>query len=114
MKNGIRAWLALCALVLTAACTAPTAAPESKPTADMLRGGELYRTYCIACHTAQMHWREKRLVKSWDDLRFQVSRWQRTAGQNWSREDIDDVAAYLNRLFYDVPCPVTGCDGRVG
>jgi mono/diheme cytochrome c family protein len=111
MSNGIRAWLPLCALALAVGCTAPAAAPESKPAADILRGGELYRTYCIACHTAQMHWREKRLVKSWDDLRAQVSRWQRIAGQNWSREEMDDVAAYLNRLFYDVPCPQPGCAG---
>jgi mono/diheme cytochrome c family protein len=114
MANRIRAWLPVFSLVLAAGCAAPAAPPESKPAADILRGGELYRTTCIACHTAQMHWREKRLVKSWDDLRFQVSRWQRVAGQNWSREDIDDVAAYLNRLFYDVPCPLPGCDGRVG
>jgi mono/diheme cytochrome c family protein len=77
----------------------------------MTRGGELYRAYCGACHTAQTHWREKRLVQSWDDLRYQVARWQRVAGQNWSREEIDDVAAYLNRIFYEVPCPLPGCSG---
>lgn len=106
MANRIRAWLPVCALALAAGCAAPA---DKQAATDMLRGGDLYRTYCIACHTAQVHWREKRLVKSWDDLHFQVSRWQRVAGQNWSREEIDDVAAYLNRLFYDVPCPRTGC-----
>ena len=77
----------------------------------MMRGGELYRTHCSACHTAQVHWREKSLVHSWNDLRYQVSRWQRIAGQNWSREEIDDVAAYLNQLFYQAPCPAPGCGG---
>jgi mono/diheme cytochrome c family protein len=96
---------------LASGCTAPASAPESKPMADMLHGGELYSSYCIACHTAQVHWREQRLVKSWDDLRYQVSRWEKIAGQDWSREDIDDVSAYLNRLFYDVPCQLPGCGG---
>jgi hypothetical protein len=77
----------------------------------MMRGGELYRMHCSACHTAQVHWREQRLVRSWDDLRYQVARWQRVAGQNWSREEIDDVAAYLNRAFYEAPCPLPGCGG---
>ncbi len=112
MVYRIRAWLPVFALALAGGCAAPAGGPESKPAADMLRGGDLYRTYCIACHTSQVHWREKRLVKSWDDLRFQVTRWQHIAGQNWSREEIDDVSAYLNRLFYDVSCPLAGCDGR--
>lgn len=114
VENRFQAFLPVFALALAAGCAAPTGTPESRPAVDMLLGGELYRTHCIACHTAQVHWREKRLVKSWDDLRFQVSRWQRVAGQNWSREDIDDVAAYLNRLFYEVPCPLPGCGGRIG
>lgn len=102
----LRAWLPLCALALAAGCAAPAEKPAPP---DMARGGELYRAYCNACHTAQVHWREKRLVRSWDDLLFQVSRWQRTAGLNWSREEIGDVAAYLNRVFYDIPCPKTSC-----
>ncbi len=99
------------ALALLAACGAPAAKPESpqRTEADMMRGGELYRTHCSACHTAQVHWREKSLVHSWNDLRYQVSRWQRIAGQNWSREEIEDVAAYLNQLFYQTPCPAPDC-----
>jgi hypothetical protein len=98
--------LSICALVLAAGCASPV---DKATPPDIARGGDLYRTVCIACHTAQVHWREKRLVRSWDDLIFQVSRWQRVAGQGWSREDINDVAAYLNREFYDLPCPQTGC-----
>jgi mono/diheme cytochrome c family protein len=113
MPNRIRMSLLTLALALLAACGAPAAKPElpQRTEADMMRGGELYRTYCSACHTAQVHWREKSLVHSWNDLRYQVSRWQRIAGQNWSREEIEDVAAYLNQLFYQAPCPAPGCGG---
>jgi len=102
-----------CALALLAGCAGrePATRTDVPVSADMLRGADLYQTYCIACHTAQMHWREKRLVRTWDDLRYQVTRWQNAAGQRWSRQEIDDVAAYLNKLFYEAPCPLPGCGG---
>jgi mono/diheme cytochrome c family protein len=117
MSNRIRSWLAFCALAVIAVapgCGAPpnTSGAEPRAAVDVSRGSELYGTYCVACHTAQVHWRDKRLVRSWDDLRYQVTRWQKIAGQNWSREEIDDVAAYLNGTFYEVPCPLTGCGRR--
>jgi mono/diheme cytochrome c family protein len=97
-----QAWITIFALALAAGCTSPP--PQAEASAiSAERGGELYRDNCNACHTAQVHWRDKRLVKTWDDLRYQVSRWQRISGQSWSREEIDDVAAYLNRVFYDLP-----------
>jgi len=101
------------ALAFLAGCGAPPPKPESpaRAAADMMRGGELYRAYCIACHTAQVHWRDKSLVRSWNDLRYQVTRWQRVGGQNWSLEEIEDVSAYLNQLFYQAPCPLPGCGG---
>jgi hypothetical protein len=116
MPNGIRIQLLACVLVLLAGCGAPTSKPEPAAragleTPDMTRGGDLYRTHCIACHTAQVHWRDKSMVHSWGDLRYQVARWQKNAGQDWSAQEIEDVAAYLNRLFYQVPCPSTGCGG---
>jgi len=112
MRNRVRLSLQACTLAILAGCGAlsnPGSSERSR--ADMMRGGELYRTHCRDCHTAQVHWRNQRLVRSWDDLRYQVTRWQKIAGQNWSREDADDVAAYLNRTFYEVPCPLPGCGG---
>lgn len=97
-------------LALLAACT--TGAPESSgPAADAARGQLLYETACAACHTTQAHWREKRVVRSWGDLVYQVTRWQQAAGQSWSADQVADVAAYLNRRFYGLPCPTPGCLG---
>ena len=75
------------------------------------RGELLYGTACAACHTTQAHWRDKRVVRSWGDLIYQVTRWQQVAGQSWSAEEVADVAAYLNRRFYGLPCPTPGCTG---
>jgi mono/diheme cytochrome c family protein len=85
--------------------------------ADGQRGRLLYDTYCVACHTTQAHWRDKHIVQSWADLLYQVTRMQNNAGQQWSLREIIDVAAYLNEVFYKMPCPITGCLGsqaRIG
>ena len=79
--------------------------------ADAQRGQLLYETHCIGCHTTQAHWRDKHIVRSWADLLFQVTRMQDNAGQEWGVTEIADVAAYLNEVFYKMPCPMPGCQG---
>ena len=69
---------------------------------DASRGQLLYVTHCIACHNAQIHWRDKRLVTDWASLRQQVRHWQAAAQLNWSDDDIDAVARYLNDSVYRV------------
>ena len=85
-----------------------------EPTADVERGRLLYDTACVACHTEQAHWRDKRIVATWDQLLYQVNRWQNGAGQGWSEIEIRDVGAYLNGRFYHLPCPGDGCAGAGG
>lgn len=110
MTNRQRGWIV--AIVAPVLLAAGCAVPEAPATvADAQRGGLLYGNVCGACHTTQPHWREKRLVRSWSDLVYQVDRWQRVAGQSWGADDIRDVAYYLNERFYHVPCPQKGCTG---
>lgn len=75
------------------------------------RGHLLYDTHCVACHDRQVHWRDHSLVGSWSDLIVQVDRWQTNAGQHWGPSEIGDVAAYLNSLYYRMPCSAIGCSG---
>ena len=67
------------------------------------RGQLLYSTHCIACHTTEMHWRDKKAATDWPSLRFQVRRWQGNAGLGWSEADILEVARYLNESIYRYP-----------
>jgi len=95
---------------LAAACLCACAALAAEPR-DPDRGRLLYEVQCFACHSNQAHWRNKRVVQSWRQLIDEVGRWERSAGQSWSEEDIHDVAAYLNGLYYRLPCPTPGCEG---
>jgi mono/diheme cytochrome c family protein len=69
------------------------------------RGELLYTTHCGACHSKQMHWRQKKLATNWDTLKAQVQRWQGVAGLEWSEADVEDVARYLNETIYRYPEP---------
>ncbi|WP_298828487.1 hypothetical protein [uncultured Piscinibacter sp.] len=84
------------ALALLAASASPGARAQS-------RGELLYGTHCIACHSTQMHWRDKRLATDWASLKAQVRRWQGVAQLGWSEEDILEVARHLNERIYRYP-----------
>ena len=80
--------------------------------ADLDRGRQLYEVGCDACHSANVHWRNHKLVDSWPSLVHQVDRWQRISSQKWQPSDISDVAAYLNHRFYHLECPANECAAR--
>ena len=91
---------ALGLLTVVIVVTLPLAAAAQGLPQPGSRGQLLYGNHCIACHTTQMHWREKKLVTDWPSLKVQVRRWQGSAQLNWSEEDIDDVARFLNDTYY--------------
>jgi mono/diheme cytochrome c family protein len=87
-------------LALAAAASGSTQAQTAQPPT---RGQMLYDTHCVTCHTVQMHWRKASVVRSWQDLQDQVTRWQSSARLGWSQDDITQVARYLNDTFYRMP-----------
>lgn len=70
---------------------------------DPSRGELLYTMHCVACHTEQVHWREKKLVTDWPGLLAEVRRWQGMAALRWSEGDVEEVGRYLNALHYRLP-----------
>ena len=79
------------------------AALAAEPARDASRGELLYVRHCVACHTAQVHWRDKTLATNWKSLNAEVRRWQNAMGQTWGQPDITEVALYLNTLYYHFP-----------
>ena len=59
--------------------------------------------HCIACHSAQVHWRDKKLATDWISLQAEVRRWQKFSELKWSDGDVSVVARYLNALYYRYP-----------
>jgi len=84
-------------------CLGNPAVANAQTKRDTPRGELLYSTYCIACHSAEIHWRDKKIAKDWIGLKAQVRRWQGVAGLAWSDSDIVEVARYLNALHYHYP-----------
>lgn len=78
---------------------------DAQPMRDATRGELLYSTHCIACHSAEVHWRDKKLATDWTSLQLEVRRWQGVLGLGWSNGDIAEVARYLNALYYRYPAP---------
>ena len=73
---------------------------DALPMRDATRGELLYSRHCIACHTTQIHWRDKQLVTDRASLQLEVNRWQEFAGLGWTDNDVAEVARYLNALHY--------------
>lgn len=78
-------------------------AAQAQTTPGPSRGELLYTTHCIACHTAEMHWRSNRRAHDWESLKTQVRLWQGNSGLRWSEADIAEVAGYLNDTVYRYP-----------
>jgi hypothetical protein len=78
---------------------------------DPCRGRLLYEIHCYACHYRNIHFRPHRKVHSPADLTREIDIWQEAGGQEWNRQDIADVAIYLDWLYYGfgfpllAPCP---------
>jgi mono/diheme cytochrome c family protein len=96
---------ALLAAVLASATLIPSPAASAEPGEALARGRLLYDTHCIACHSREMHWRDKRLAADWVLLVAQVRDWQGRERLGWSDADVDAVALYLNETIYRYPRP---------
>jgi mono/diheme cytochrome c family protein len=96
----------MAALTLAAALVAGQSSQVGDPHGELL-----YSTYCIGCHTTQMHWREKKLATDWGTLRYQVRRWQENVAPGLAEEDSSAIARYLNNLYYHFPAPDAGQPG---
>lgn len=81
------------------------AAASAQGAAQPSRGELLYTTHCIACHTTEIHWRQKKLAVDWESLERQVRRWAGNAGLAWTDADIAEVARYLNATYYRYAAP---------
>jgi mono/diheme cytochrome c family protein len=67
---------------------------------DFDRGEALYKNHCKECHEALAHKRPGSRINSIGDVRSWVTSWSNHSNLDWSNDDINDVADYLNKKFY--------------
>ena len=73
--------------------------------ADLERGRALYENHCRMCHDSLAFKRGDKIAKDYEEVRAQVIRWQTNTSLHWSEEDIENVASYVARTYYKIPCP---------
>ncbi|HTS52249.1 MAG TPA: cytochrome c [Burkholderiales bacterium] len=73
--------------------------------ADLERGQVLYDNHCRMCHDSIAFKREGKIARNYEEVRAQVIRWQANTSLQWSAEDIENVASYVARTYYKIPCP---------
>jgi mono/diheme cytochrome c family protein len=72
---------------------------------DLERGQSLYENHCRMCHESIAFKREDKIAKNYEEVSAQVRRWQTNTSLHWSAEDIENVASYVARTYYKIPCP---------
>ena len=82
--------------VLAAGGAVAQSSPQAPPPPS--RGQLLYANHCQACHTVQLHWRDRKQATDWRSLKEQVRRWQAAGQLDWSEADIWHYVA-----THDVP-----------
>ena len=77
---------------------------------DVNRGKSLHDDNCIECHVSiqggdgsGIYTRADRRIDSLPALRSQVNRCKNSMGVSWPEDQIDDVVAYLNSMYYKFP-----------
>jgi cytochrome c5 len=68
--------------------------------ADAGHGKTLHDRHCTRCHDTAIYARPESTIQDFAALRERVQQCELAAELLWFEEDVDDVAAYLNREYY--------------
>jgi pyruvate/2-oxoacid:ferredoxin oxidoreductase alpha subunit len=90
------------ALVAALACAPAAQAQAQAQVQDLELGRLLYQIHCIGCHYEHIHERDrsKSLVRSLAELRTVVGNRAKLTGREFTPQELDDIAAYLDRRHY--------------
>ena len=77
-------------------------APAATAAGDAAKGEQLHRS-CLQCHGTEVYVLPKRKIKTLAALRKETARWGDYYNPAFTKAQIDDLVAYLNRDFYKFP-----------
>lgn len=101
--------MALKTVVVAALVSAALCATFPTYAGDAQRGRALYELGCGECHSQSVHGRAHRVARNMEEIRGWVRRWSEHRHLGWSAAEIDDVATYLNDIYYHFDCPDGAC-----
>lgn len=77
-------------------------AGQAAAAGDADRGARLHQS-CLGCHGSELYVAPRARVKSLSALRKAVEEWNDRYNPKFSKKEIEDLVAYLNRDFYKFP-----------
>lgn len=69
---------------------------------DPVRGETLHGD-CLGCHGTALYAAPRAKIKTPAALKREVERWNDRMNPKFSKQEIEDLTAYLNRDFYQFP-----------
>jgi mono/diheme cytochrome c family protein len=69
---------------------------------DPVNGEKLHQD-CLGCHGTELYVAPKAKVRSLAALRREVDKWNDRMNPKFTRQEIEDLIAWLNRDFYKFP-----------
>jgi mono/diheme cytochrome c family protein len=69
---------------------------------DANRGEALHRD-CEGCHGTELYVKPRAKVKTLSTLKKEVERWNDRMNPKFTKQETEDLVAYLNRDFYRFP-----------
>ncbi|MGZ5753994.1 MAG: c-type cytochrome [Burkholderiales bacterium] len=78
------------------------ASAAARAAGDPAKGAQLHQS-CFGCHGTELYVPPRAKVKSLSALRKEVSRWNDRMNPKFTKQEMEDLVAYLNTTFYRLP-----------
>lgn len=83
-------------------CAAAWGGSPAYAAGDAARGETLHRD-CLGCHGTELYVPSRAQVKTLAALRKETVKWNDRMNPKFTKQEIEDLVAYLNRDFYRFP-----------
>jgi mono/diheme cytochrome c family protein len=80
-------------------CGALVLAGNAPAAGDPVRGGKLHQD-CLGCHGTELYGPPRAKVKTLSALKKEVERWNDRMNPKFTKQEVEDLVAWLNREFY--------------
>jgi mono/diheme cytochrome c family protein len=88
--------------VLIVACVVLAMAGPAAGAGDPVKGARLHDD-CLGCHGTELYVPPRAKVKTLTALKKETGRWNDRMNPKFTKQEIEDLVAYLNANFYKFP-----------